>query len=104
MDFDFIMIQAGMKNIKHDRTFGILDTKVNKGTVLTQNYSNVITFMAKIPLNINKEGAIILNVDVAISDLLKNIAAPGDNSYAFWLMKWNYPNPTTENITRIFQA
>ncbi|NLY19113.1 MAG: AraC family transcriptional regulator [Clostridiaceae bacterium] len=65
----------------------ILDTrKVNKRNSLdSELYSNVITFMAKIPfLNINKEGAIILNVDVAIiSDLLKNIAAPGDNSHAF---------------------
>lgn len=65
----------------------ILDTrKVNKRNSIDSDlYSNIITFMAKIPYtNINKEGALILNVDVAIvSDLLKNITSSSDNSYAF---------------------
>lgn len=73
--------------INMTRPMVILDTrKVNKrNSIDSVLYSNIITFMAKIPYtNIDKAGAIILNVDVAIiTDLLNNITSSSSNSFAF---------------------
>lgn len=65
----------------------ILDTRrvSKRHSIDSSLYSDIITFMAKIPYsNIDNEGAIILNVDSAIiSDLLKNITTGEANTFAF---------------------